>query len=81
MTPMGQIDRRVSSTFKLLLPFAFQQYFFNLEDFEGKEYIEVLDKHSGLKVLLPNLEMVSVFVSFETLHFQTICVCTAVQPL
>jgi hypothetical protein len=33
---MGQKDRRVSSTFKFLLPFAVQQYFTNLENFEGK---------------------------------------------
>ena len=57
---MGQKDRRVSSTFKFSLPFAVQQHFTNLENFEGKECVQVLDKHSGLKVLLLNLEMVSV---------------------
>ena len=70
----------MSSAFKFLLPFAVQQSFTNLENFEGKECIEVLGKHSGLKVLLPNLEMVSVFVSYDPQCFQTISVSTAVQP-
>ena len=75
-----QKDRRVSSTFKFLLPFAVQQCFTNLENFEGKEYVEVLDKHSGLKVLLLNLEMVSVFVSYDPQRFQPISVQVVVQP-
>ena len=76
----GQKDRKVSSTFKFLLPFAVQQSFTNLENFEGKECVKVLDKHSGLKVLLLNLEMVSVLVSYDPQCFQTISVHTAVQP-
>jgi hypothetical protein len=77
---MGQKDRRVSSTFKFSLPFAVQQRFTNLENFEGKECVEVLDKHSGLKVLLLNLEMVSVFVSYDPQRFQAISARAAVQP-
>ena len=71
----------MSSTFKFfLLQFAVQQYFTNLKNLEGKECVEVLDKHSGLKVLLLNLEMISVFVSYDPQYFQTISVCTALQP-
>ena len=40
----------------------------------------MLHKHSGLKVCLLNLDMVSVFVSYDPQCFQTISVCTAVQP-
>ena len=76
---VGQKNRRVSSTFKFLLPFAVQHCFTNLENFAGKE-VEILDKHSGLKVLLLNLEMVRVFVSYEPQHFQPISVQLAVQP-
>ena len=46
----------------------------------GKECVEVLHKHSGLKVCLLNIEMVSVFMSYDPQHFQTISVSTAVQP-
>ena len=77
---VGQKDRRVSLTFKFSLPFAVQQCFTNLENFEGKECVEVLDRHSGLKVLLLNLEMVSVLVSYDPQRFQTISVRAAVQP-
>ena len=77
---VGQKDRRVSLTFKFSLPFAVQQHFTNLENFEGKECVEVLDRHSGLKVLLLNLEMVSVLVSYDPQRFQTISVRAAVQP-
>ena len=64
----------MSSIFKFSLPFAVQQYFTNLENFECKECVEVLDKQSGPKVLLLNLEMVSVVVSYDPQHFQTISV-------
>ena len=77
---VGQKDRRVSSTFKFSLPFAVQQCFTNVENFEGKECVEVLDRHSGLKVLLLNLEMESVIVSYDPQCFQTIFVQAAVQP-
>ena len=75
---VGQKDRRVSSTFKFSFPFAIQQCFTNLENFESKECVEVLHRHSGLKVFLLTLEMVSVFVSCDPQCFQTISVQAAV---
>ena len=47
---------------------------------EGKECVEVLNKHSGLKVLLLNLDMISVFVSYDLQCFQAISTQAAEQP-
>ena len=54
--------------------------FYQHGGYEGKECVEVLDKHSGLKVLLLNLEMISVFVSYDLQYFQTISAQAAEQP-
>ena len=48
--------------------------FSNLENFVGKQCVEMLNKCSGLKVLLLNLEVVSGFVSYGPQHFQIIYV-------
>ena len=61
------------------MAFTVQQHFTNLDSFEDKECVEVLDKHSGLKFLLLNLEMVSVFVSYCPLQLQSILIYVSVQ--
>ena len=53
--------------------------FYQPEEFQGKECVEVLDKCSGLKPLLLNLEVVSVVVSYDPQCSQTISVQAAVQ--